>query len=51
MRLLTIKSEAESVTLADFSRLKTRYPYIMMLPQVRFLELLQRRLKVIQTFN
>ena len=26
-------------TFADFSRLKTRYPYVLMLPQARFLEL------------
>ncbi len=29
---------ARSITLADFSHLHTRYPYITMLPQARFLE-------------
>ena len=35
---LTIQTAEEFVTLADFSRLKTRYPYITLMPQVRFLE-------------
>lgn len=33
------------VTFADFSRLKTRYPYIMMLPQVQFLEFITAEAK------
>jgi len=51
MRQLTIKTEAESVTLADFSRLKTRYPYIMMLPQVRFLEFITKEAKGYPNFQ
>jgi len=51
MRQLTIKTEAESVTLADFSRLKTRYPYIMMLPQVRFLEFITEEAKSYPNFQ
>jgi 2-polyprenyl-6-methoxyphenol hydroxylase-like FAD-dependent oxidoreductase len=51
MRQLTIKTEAESVTLADFSRLKTRYPYIMMLPQVRFLEFITEEAKGYPNFQ
>ncbi len=38
MRQISIRTPETSVTLADFSHLKTRYPYITMLPQVRFLE-------------
>src|SRR5688572_2692426 len=29
-----------SVQMADFRRLKTKYPYIMMMPQVKFLDFL-----------
>ncbi len=38
MRKLQVKTPQGTATLADFSRLKTRYPYVMMLPQVKFLE-------------
>ncbi len=38
MRQISIRTPETSVTLADFSHLKTRYPYITMLPQVKFLE-------------
>ncbi|ARV61319.1 monooxygenase [Nostocales cyanobacterium HT-58-2] len=38
MRRLSVQTPETSVTFADFSRLKTRYPYITVLPQVRFLE-------------
>jgi 2-polyprenyl-6-methoxyphenol hydroxylase-like FAD-dependent oxidoreductase len=37
---LRIHTPAEVVTIADASRLRTRFPYIMMLPQVHLLELL-----------
>ncbi|WP_066383794.1 FAD-dependent oxidoreductase [Anabaena sp. CA = ATCC 33047] len=38
MRQIQVKTPQDTVTLADFSHLKTSYPYITMLPQVRFLE-------------
>jgi 2-polyprenyl-6-methoxyphenol hydroxylase-like FAD-dependent oxidoreductase len=38
----TIQAGAERITFADFSRLKTRFPYILMLPQARFLELVAK---------
>jgi 2-polyprenyl-6-methoxyphenol hydroxylase-like FAD-dependent oxidoreductase len=38
MHQINIKTPEASVTLADFSHLHTRYPYITMLPQARFLE-------------
>ncbi|MBW4646374.1 MAG: FAD-dependent oxidoreductase [Goleter apudmare HA4340-LM2] len=38
MHQIRIKTPQETLTLADFSHLKTSYPYITMLPQVKFLE-------------
>ncbi|MBE9201392.1 MULTISPECIES: FAD-dependent oxidoreductase [unclassified Nodularia (in: cyanobacteria)] len=38
MHSLRIRTPENTVTLADFSHLKTRYPYITMMPQVKFLE-------------
>ena len=38
MRHLTLSAGSESVTVADFRRLKTKFPYITILPQVRFLD-------------
>ncbi|WP_026731988.1 FAD-dependent oxidoreductase [Fischerella sp. PCC 9605] len=35
---MRIRTPETTVTLADFSHLKTRYSYIMILPQVKFLE-------------
>jgi 2-polyprenyl-6-methoxyphenol hydroxylase-like FAD-dependent oxidoreductase len=42
VRSLQIVSSRGATRIADFSRLKTRFPYIMMLPQVRFLEFITR---------
>jgi 2-polyprenyl-6-methoxyphenol hydroxylase-like FAD-dependent oxidoreductase len=42
VRNLQIVSSRSATRIADFSRLKTRFPYIMMLPQVRFLEFVTR---------
>ena len=39
VRRFTIQDGERRETFADFSRLKTRYPYVLMLPQARFLEL------------
>jgi 2-polyprenyl-6-methoxyphenol hydroxylase-like FAD-dependent oxidoreductase len=36
----TIQSAGSSTVFADFRRLKTRYPYVLMLPQTSFLELI-----------
>ncbi|MFH7030232.1 MAG: FAD-dependent oxidoreductase [Heteroscytonema crispum UTEX LB 1556] len=38
MRQISIQTLDDTFTLADFSHLKTRYPYITMLPQVKFLD-------------
>jgi 2-polyprenyl-6-methoxyphenol hydroxylase-like FAD-dependent oxidoreductase len=35
----TIQAAGSSTVFADFRRLKTRYPYVLMLPQTNFLEL------------
>ena len=38
IRTATFMTPTGAFTLADFGRLKTRFPYIMMLPQAQFLE-------------
>ena len=38
IKRFVVQAGPERQTFADFSRLKTRYPYILMLPQARFLE-------------
>jgi 2-polyprenyl-6-methoxyphenol hydroxylase-like FAD-dependent oxidoreductase len=38
MHRLTLTSPTQTATLVDLSRLKTAYPYITILPQVKFLE-------------
>ncbi|MFN6567470.1 FAD-dependent oxidoreductase [Dendronalium sp. ChiSLP03b] len=38
MHRIRVQTPQDTVTLADFSHLKTRYPYITMLPQVKFLQ-------------
>ncbi len=42
IRNFTVQTNSGPLTFADFSRLKTRYPFIMMLPQARFLEFIVR---------
>ena len=42
---------AGALTLADFRRLKTRFPYIMMLPQAHFLEFLTAEAKRYTNFQ
>jgi len=51
LRKLTIQTAEESITLADFSHLKTRYPYITMLPQVHFLEFITTEAKHYPNFQ
>ncbi|MBD1908251.1 FAD-dependent oxidoreductase [Funiculus sociatus GB2-A5] len=45
IRQMSIITPSGSLTLADFSRLKTPYPYITIMPQVRFLELIVEEAK------
>ncbi len=45
IRQMSVITPSGSLTLADFSRLKTPYPYITIMPQVRFLELIVEEAK------
>ena len=38
MQNITMQTKAGKITMADFSQLKTKYPYITILPQVKFIE-------------
>jgi 2-polyprenyl-6-methoxyphenol hydroxylase-like FAD-dependent oxidoreductase len=51
MHRIQVKTPQETITLADFSRLKTPYPYIMMLPQVRFLEFITQEAQKYPNFH
>ncbi|MBW4574324.1 MAG: FAD-dependent oxidoreductase [Aphanothece sp. CMT-3BRIN-NPC111] len=51
LHTLSIQTDQDAVTLADFSHLKTKYPYIMMLPQVHFLELITEEAKRYPNFQ
>ncbi|WP_341525875.1 FAD-dependent oxidoreductase [Nostoc sp. UHCC 0302] len=51
MRQIRVKTPQNTVTLADFSHLKTRYPYIAMLPQVKFLEFITQEAQKYPTFQ
>lgn len=47
---LPFQSGDRTLTLADFRHLKTRFPYIVMLPQVRFLEFITAEAKKYPNF-
>jgi 2-polyprenyl-6-methoxyphenol hydroxylase-like FAD-dependent oxidoreductase len=51
IRNATIMTPDGPVQLADFGRLKTRFPYIMMLPQVQFLEFITDEAKRYPNFQ
>ncbi|WP_138503199.1 FAD-dependent oxidoreductase [Nostoc sp. PA-18-2419] len=51
MRRLSIQTPQETVTFADFSHLKTRYPYITMLPQVKFLKFITEEAQKYPSFH
>jgi len=51
MRQIRIQTPQDTVTLADFSHLKTRYPYITMLPQVKFLEFITQEAQKYPNFQ
>jgi 2-polyprenyl-6-methoxyphenol hydroxylase-like FAD-dependent oxidoreductase len=51
MRQIRIQTPDDTVTLADFSHLKTRYPYITMLPQVKFLEFITQEAQKYPNFK
>jgi 2-polyprenyl-6-methoxyphenol hydroxylase-like FAD-dependent oxidoreductase len=51
MHQIRIKTPQETVTLADFSHLNTPYPYITMLPQVKFLEFITQEAQKYPNFQ
>ncbi|MEA5505541.1 FAD-dependent oxidoreductase [Halotia wernerae UHCC 0503] len=51
MRQIKLKTPEDTVTLADFSHLKTPYPYITMLPQVKFLEFITQEAQKYSNFQ
>ncbi|MDZ8106584.1 MAG: FAD-dependent oxidoreductase [Nostoc sp. DedQUE12a] len=51
IRRLSIQTPQDTVTLADFSHLRTRYPYITMLPQVKFLEFITQEAEKYPSFH
>src|SRR5919198_3478625 len=48
---LTLETQQGSVTVADFSGLKTKFPYITFMPQARFLELVADEAKRYPSFR
>lgn len=50
-RTLNLNSPSGNITVADLSRLKTPYPYITILPQAKFLELLATEAQKYPNFN
>src|SRR5205807_10047671 len=48
---LTVHTDGGTVTLADFHRLKTKFPYIAMIPQVHFLEFITTEAKRYPNFR
>ncbi|MEH2449319.1 MAG: FAD-dependent oxidoreductase [Nostoc sp.] len=51
MRQISIQTPQDTVTFADFSHLKTHYPYITMLPQVKFLEFITQEAQKYPSFH
>lgn len=51
LRRLNIQTQEETFTLADFSHFKTKYPYITLLPQARFLEFITEEAKRYPNFQ
>ncbi len=43
LRNLTLHTPSRTIPMVDFGRLKTRYPYVMIMPQSEFLEFLTER--------
>ncbi|MBD2299133.1 MULTISPECIES: FAD-dependent oxidoreductase [Nostocales] len=51
MRQIQVKTPQNTFTLADFSHLNTNYPYITMLPQVKFLEFITQEAQQYPNFQ
>jgi 2-polyprenyl-6-methoxyphenol hydroxylase-like FAD-dependent oxidoreductase len=51
IREMRIVSRADSYTIAELKRLPTRFPYVMMMPQARFLEFIAEKASKYPHFN
>ncbi|CAN5174499.1 FAD-dependent oxidoreductase [soil metagenome] len=51
IRKFTIQTDTGPFTLADLSRLRTKYPYITVMPQTKFLEFMVREAKQYPNFR
>lgn len=51
MHQVRIRTPQDTVTLADFSHLKTHYPFITMMPQVKFLEFITQEAQKYANFQ
>ncbi len=51
MRGVTLQTPTRAIPLVDFGRLKTRYPYVMIMPQFEFLEFLIARARAYPNFH
>src|SRR5205807_1935668 len=51
LEVLPVQSAEGTITLGDFRRLKTRFPYIAMIPQVNFLEFITTEAKRYPNFR
>lgn len=51
IRRFTVRASGYAIVFADFRRLKTRHPYVLMLPQTRFLELVAYEAKRYPNFR
>ncbi len=51
IRLMRMVTSARTIDFVDLSRLKTKFPYIMMMPQFDFLEFLCTRAEQLPSFQ
>jgi 2-polyprenyl-6-methoxyphenol hydroxylase-like FAD-dependent oxidoreductase len=51
MRSVTLHTPARDIAMVDFARLKTRFPYVMIMPQVDFLDFLTRHAQRYPAFH
>ena len=51
MRGVTLHTQTRAIEVVNFGRLKTRYPYIMIMPQARFLEFLVEQAQRYPSFH
>ena len=51
MRTVTLQTPKRAIPVVDFGRLKTRYPYVMIMPQFEFLEFLTEQARAYPNFH